>query len=102
MKNVFNNYSPLIKTNIFTQSCEKNVELASTITLGLAIEAERKHRKLTQTQLAERSNASINFISQIERGKPTAQIGKILEVLRILGLQLTIEKGSRGVVNDNQ
>lgn len=72
------------------------------VTLGLAIEAERKRRRLTQTQLAELSNTSINFVSQIERGKPTAQIGKVVEVLQILGLQLAIEKGSAGLVNRNE
>lgn len=67
--------------------------------LGLAIEAERKKRHLTQTQLAQLSNSSINFISQVESGKATAQIGKVLDVLKVLGLQLNIEKGSAGVVN---
>lgn len=72
------------------------------ITLGLAIETERKRRRLTQTQLAELSNTSINFVSQIERGKKTAQIGKIIDVLQILGLQLLIERGSAGLVNPNE
>lgn len=67
--------------------------------LGEAIEAERKRRKLTQGQLANLSNTSINFISQIERGKKTAQIGKVIDVLQILGVQLVIEKGPAGVVN---
>lgn len=40
-----------------------------TLILGQAIERERKHRRLTQTQLAELSNTSINFVSQVERGK---------------------------------
>ena len=71
-------------------------------TLGAAIEAERKRRKLTQGQLADLSNTSINFISQIERGKRTAQIGKVLDVLQILGMQLLIEKGAAGLVNRNE
>ncbi len=70
--------------------------------LGDAIEAERKRRKLTQGQLADLSDTSINFISQIERGKKTAQIGKVIDVLQILGMQLVIEKGSAGVVNHNE
>lgn len=79
---------------------KKNHEYVSI--LGHAIESERKKRRLTQTQLAELSNSSINFISQIESGKTTAQIGKVLEVLKLLGLQLNIEKGSAGVVNHVQ
>lgn len=70
-----------------------------TKTLGLAIEFERKKRRLTQTQLAELSNTSINFVSQVEAGKTTAQIGKVIDLIHILGLQLVIEKGSEGVVS---
>lgn len=70
--------------------------------LGRAIESERKRRKLTQGQLAELSNTSINFISQIERGKKTAQIGKIFDVLTILGMQLVIERSPAGLVTDHE
>lgn len=73
-----------------------------TVILGLAIEAERKRRRLTQTQLADLTNTSINFVSQVERGKKTAQIGKVIDILQILGLQLVIERGSAGVVNHNE
>lgn len=72
------------------------------IILGLAIEAERKRRRLTQTQLANLTNTSINFVSQVERGKKTAQIGKVIDILHMLGLQLVIEKGSAGVVIGNE
>lgn len=72
-----------------------------TVLLGQAIAAERKRRRLTQTQLAELTNTSINFVSQVESGKKTAQMGKVIDILQILGLQLVIEKGSAGVVNHN-
>ncbi len=81
---------------------KKIIQHPYVIILGLAIETERKRRKLTQTQLAELSNTSINFVSQVERGKRTAQIGKVVDILQILGLQLVIEKGSAGVVNQNE
>ena len=68
-------------------------------TIGYAIETERKKRHLTQTQLAELSNTSINFVSQVESGKTTAQIGKVINLLKTLGLQIVIEKGSAGVIN---
>lgn len=79
-----------------------NMQKSSVSILGEAIEAERKRRKLTQSQLAALSDTSINFISQIERGKQTAQIGKVVDVLKILGMQLAIEKGTAGVVNHNE
>lgn len=77
----------------------KNTEDIYIATIGLAIETERKKRHLTQTQLAQLSNTSINFVSQVESGKPTAQIGKVIALLKTLGLQLVIEKGSSGVIN---
>ena len=80
-------------------SCDHMKNNIHTVTIGLAIKAERTRRNLTQTQLAELSNTSINFVSQIERGKQTAQIGKVIDILKILGLQLSIEKGSAGVIN---
>lgn len=67
-------------------------------TLGTQIKRERKARGLTQTELGELSGTSINFISQIEGGKATAQIGRVLEVLRVLGLELRLERGRRVLV----
>jgi HTH-type transcriptional regulator/antitoxin HipB len=67
--------------------------------LGHAIKAERRKRKLTQTQLALLSNCNINFVSQVESGKISAQIGKVLNLLSVLGLELHVTKGSRGVVD---
>jgi HTH-type transcriptional regulator/antitoxin HipB len=66
--------------------------------LGNLIQSERKSRHLTQTQLGEITGTSINFISQIEAGKPTAQIGKVFHVLQVLGFELITSRGSRGLV----
>lgn len=81
---------------------KNNIPRNHILTIGIAIAAERKRRRLTQTHLAELSNTSINFVSQIERGKRTAQIGKVIDILQILGLQLVIEKGAAGVVSHNE
>lgn len=78
------------------QTDEKKPNL---IVLGQAIKTERKKRKLTQTQLAYLSDCNINFISQVESGKKSAQIGKVLNVLRVLGLEVHLLKGSKGIVN---
>ncbi len=68
--------------------------------LGQLIKGERKARNLTQTQLGELSGTSINFISQIEAGKPTAHIGKVFKVLQILGYEIHFRRGSQGLVVD--
>lgn len=68
------------------------------IELGEVIRRERKHRRLTQTQLGELTNTSINFISQVEAGKPTAHIGKVFRVLQVLGFELRCQRGPSGLV----
>ncbi len=71
--------------------------------LGHLIKIERKARQLTQTELGSLSGTSINFISQIEAGKATAHIGKVLGVLQILGFEFHCVRGSKGIViNDRR
>ncbi len=66
--------------------------------LGKLIKSERKNRSLTQTQLGEITNTSINFISQVEAGKTTAHIGKVFRVMQILGIELHYKRGPAGLV----
>lgn len=66
--------------------------------LGQLIKSERQSKNLTQTELGDISETSINFISQIESGKSTAQIGKVLRVLQVLGIELHCSRGSKGLV----
>mgnify|MGYP003385486182 CR=1 FL=1 len=52
----------------------------------------RKHRKslgMTQVDLAGSSGLGPRFIGDLERGKPTCEIGKTLQVLTMLGIELT-------------
>ncbi len=65
--------------------------------LGLRIKTERKSQKLSQSELANLANVSLNFISQLESGKETVQMNKVLQVLDTLGLQFFIEYGKHGI-----
>jgi HTH-type transcriptional regulator/antitoxin HipB len=58
--------------------------------IGKIVATARRHRGLTQTQLARALGVTQNWISEIERGKDTAQIGKILRVLSFLGVRLEV------------
>lgn len=60
--------------------------------IGAAIRAERKHQQLTQTELADLCAVSLSFVSNLENGKETTELGKTLKVLNTLGLDLTVEK----------
>lgn len=63
---------------------------------GAIVRAERKRRGYTQTDLAEFSGVGINFVSQLERGKETAELGLALRVMATLGLDLeTVPRGAR-------
>lgn len=63
--------------------------------LGAAIRTERKAQGLTQTDLADLSGAGLTFISNLERGKSTSEIGKVLTVMNTLGLDMACAK--RGI-----
>lgn len=57
---------------------------------GIAIRAVRKAKKMTQSDLADNTGTSVKFISEVERGKETAQIDKVLDLLRALGIKLFV------------
>jgi y4mF family transcriptional regulator len=56
--------------------------------LGELLRKKRKAQKLTQGQVAEYCGVSVKFISEVERGKETAEIGKVLYLLNTLGIDL--------------
>lgn len=57
---------------------------------GRAIKDNRKKKNMNQKDLADITGTSIKFISNIENGKPTAQIDKVLDLLRALSLQVYV------------
>ena len=59
-------------------------------TLGEAIRQQRRRLKVTQKDLAMASGSGLRFIVDLEKGKPTCQLGKALEIVRVLGLKLEI------------
>ena len=60
--------------------------------LGQEIRARRKELGYTQAYLSEATGFSVTFISDVERGKPTAEIEKTIRLINILGLDLLVEK----------
>jgi len=63
--------------------------------LGRLARAHRKHRRLTLETVSGLGNLSTRFLSEFERGKETAQIGKVLKALRTLGLEVIIQPRGR-------
>ncbi|MEO1367418.1 MAG: type II toxin-antitoxin system Y4mF family antitoxin [Acidobacteriota bacterium] len=56
--------------------------------LGRLIRAQRKATSLTQGELADASGVSLRFISELERGRASAGVGRVLRVLEMLGLSV--------------
>lgn len=68
------------------------MKITDSKSLGELIYKRRKELRYTQKYLSEFTGLSITFISQVEHGKPTAEIEKIIQLINILGLDLCIEK----------
>ena len=62
--------------------------------LGRLTRAHRKQRKLTLETISGIGNLSTRFLSEFERGKKTVELGKVLQALHTLGLEVVIEPRS--------
>lgn len=63
--------------------------------LGRLARAHRKSKRLTLETVSGLGNFSPRFLSEFERGKETAEIGKVLKALRILGLEIIVQPRRR-------
>lgn len=59
--------------------------------LGRIVRAARRAQGLRQNQLAGAAGVGVRFLSELERGKSTARVGKALAVLEALGCKVRIE-----------
>ncbi len=58
--------------------------------LGNFIRTTRKQMNVRQSDLALTSGTGLRFIIDLERGKETCQIGKVLMALNTLGVKITL------------
>lgn len=66
--------------------------------LANIIRERRRQLGLTQVELAELAQCSTRFVHMAEHGKTTVQLDKLLDLLAVLGLELTVQRGKRGLV----
>lgn len=59
--------------------------------LGKYVRKYRKQKDLTIDTVSALGNISPRFLSEFERGKETAEIGKVLKVLNTLGLEVIVQ-----------
>ena len=63
--------------------------------IGRIVRATRKEKRVTQADLALTSGTGLRFVIELEKGKPTCQIGKVLNVLQTLGIELALSSRPR-------
>ena len=68
----------------------------SSAELGVVIREQRKRLALKQLDLAGLGNTGNRFIVDLENGKPTVQLQKVLDLMELLGLEVVVRtKASR-------
>ncbi|RCX23891.1 helix-turn-helix transcriptional regulator [Thioalbus denitrificans] len=66
-----------------------NWTLVTAEDIGRCVRDQRKAQGATQSDLAALCGVGIRFISELENGKPTAELGKVLQLLKCLGLEIS-------------
>ena len=59
--------------------------------IGARIRSTRKIQNLTQEQLAATAGVGVRFIRDLEHGKDSCHIGKVLLILAMLGIEVQID-----------
>ena len=81
----------LLTCNLFPNGKMDLLPINNAIDLGAAIRQRRTELRLTQEELADVSRVTLRFVSEIERGKESAQFAGISRVLASLGLDLFVK-----------
>lgn len=59
--------------------------------IAIIVKKVRKQKNLTQIELAQLSNVGTRFLSDLENGKPTCEIEKVIKILTNLGIKLEVK-----------
>ena len=74
------------------ESANGPYRIYSPASLGDAIRHYRKEAGLTQAELAEAVGLQRSYLSELEHGKETEQLTRIIRVLKRLGVRMMLEK----------
>ena len=64
------------------------------VLLGKRVKIARKAKRLTQEELAMKSGVGLNFVRNLEQGKPTLRMDKVNQLLDLFNYELTATKKS--------
>jgi y4mF family transcriptional regulator len=65
-------------------------DIRTPASLGAALRARRTDLGLTQGAVARQAKVSLRWLIAVEAGKPTADFGRILAVIDVLGLRMRL------------
>lgn len=71
---------------------QENRAIKQPLDLADLVRDSRKAQSLTQEDLAGLSNTGTRFIIDLEKAKTTCEIGKVLQVLSALGVELFVSE----------
>jgi y4mF family transcriptional regulator len=77
------------------------MEIRDVMAMGKAIRRQRKFMGLTQQDAAGLCGVGERFLSELERGKESASLGKALQVIKRLGLWVILTDQKPVVKNVN-
>jgi y4mF family transcriptional regulator len=66
------------------------VVVNNSVDFGKMLKKRRKELGLTQRYISDFTGFSISFISDLENGKSTAELGKALYLANMLGLDIVV------------
>jgi y4mF family transcriptional regulator len=64
--------------------------IRTSVDLGALVREQRKRLALKQLDIAGIGNTGNRFIVELENGKPTVQLQKVLDVMELLGLEVVV------------
>jgi HTH-type transcriptional regulator/antitoxin HipB len=71
---------------------EQPFRLYSAASVGPAIRKYREEAGMTQAELADMAGLNRTYLSELEQGKETEQLRRILRILKVLGVRATLQK----------
>jgi HTH-type transcriptional regulator/antitoxin HipB len=67
-------------------------KIRSTQELGEFVRQYRTSQKILQADIAGLANTGNRFVVDLEKGKPTLQLQKVLDVLDLIGLEVIVQR----------
>jgi y4mF family transcriptional regulator len=74
-------------TTMKDETLEKHI-----LNIVLQVKVLRKKNALTQVEFAKRAGVGLRFLRELEQGKTTVRMDKLMQVLNFLGYHLELKK----------